>query len=468
MKSNIVHVERVIDKGVELYYILDATSRKHRYADWHYDKDRKKWVLIKHYLNTKGADKGAYIMSPGWLDFIIDYNKSKKIVISDGSELEDYLYSNFTDVNDWINSLSGEFRGTQAEDLMKLMRYRRGIMSIYTGYGKTTLISYITKYMVSHNKSVIIMAPNYSVLEEIKLRVESLLGISLKIGCNDLVHLVCCNGNIPKNLPYRVDAILSDEVEHCTTSSAELILQRVSSTGVVYGFSGTADKATAGAVDSLDSKSRIRNSKLISLYGPTRVYRKPKDKSLSIYSVTVPWDVRLSEREYVNYSDYRNALLSSKNYLEAISSYEVPDSKITLIAINSRSLVSKYSKALSAKGYDHAIITGSGVSKVVKGVKSSSSLKKVKSDAASMKYKYLLGTKSVFRGIDIPEINTVYAIDGVSASTILQIVGRAVRLDHANLVFFSYRNSKLLLKQNAKRLKLVKNYFNECKIEVHE
>ena len=71
-------------------------------------------------------------------------------------------------------------RDIQNEDILHILKYRLGLYSVYTGYGKTQVISTLTDYALSLGKKVLILAPSIKAMDELRKRIKTLFGYDIK------------------------------------------------------------------------------------------------------------------------------------------------------------------------------------------------------------------------------------------------------------------------------------------------
>ena len=73
-----------------------------------------------------------------------------------------------------------ELRDYQNQDILHCLKYKFGLFSCYTGYGKTTVIATLAKYYYNDlGKKVLLVTPQTKPRDELVKRIESSYGIKV-------------------------------------------------------------------------------------------------------------------------------------------------------------------------------------------------------------------------------------------------------------------------------------------------
>lgn len=121
-------------------YLLESTTKENKYIPW-----KRAWGTVttvnKIYDNTrvKPDSKGiwTFILGLGWAAYLINVFRASisqedyEGVLRDAIYSETYRTIPFTELRDYQN-----------EDVLHLLKYRTGLLSCYTSYGKLKNIHY--------------------------------------------------------------------------------------------------------------------------------------------------------------------------------------------------------------------------------------------------------------------------------------------------------------------------------------
>ena len=214
------------DNTIHCY--LEKTQSVWSYIPW-----KKSWgytdKLVRLYQHAKRGDSHIdkatglykYVINPGWAGYLLGV-LDNKISITDKEGILKYVIRS----DNYRTQPFSELRDYQNDDVLFLLRYRRGLFQVQTGYGKSQTISVLTHY--AHDilgKKVLLVCPGSKARDELAKRIMKLYGIS--VSCKDTEingHLDCIitsglkNSKKYKDPQFEVmlatyDWVLVDEVE---------------------------------------------------------------------------------------------------------------------------------------------------------------------------------------------------------------------------------------------------------------
>ena len=110
----------------------------------------------------------------GWAAYVINIF-SNHLLIDDKKAIESRIYSDAYRTIPFPG-----LRDIQNQDILHILKYRVGLYSVYTGYGKTQVISTLADYAVSLGKKVLILAPSIKAMDELRKRIKTLFGYDIK------------------------------------------------------------------------------------------------------------------------------------------------------------------------------------------------------------------------------------------------------------------------------------------------
>ena len=369
---------------------------------------------------------------------------------------------------------------SQIKCLETLTEKPHGIAILRTGAGKSEMISVLAKNALDKKLKVVVMAPSSGVLQELKDRFSNTFNIDVNYYFDNSKDIQFIN---PKGL-FRsskfwihdeywkdIDVIIFDEVESCMNEKFFNVLDNIPKIKFMYGFSGTANKATGGVLKFNPGKLHSENEiNLISYLGLTGWYEKPEDRIVNF--VRIGPSLKLGDLTKAERADAWNKvpvkIASNKNYHKIIETlFNEGHVKNLFIPFISRVAIAEFLKNTKRKV---GLITGSGFQLVlVPGSKpTKSTLEEIKEKAKSGEIDIILGSKSAFAGIDFPpnwDSSLANSI-GNMANASVQAAGRVSRAKEFYLYYFTCRgNVPVFNTQIRQTVKLMKEYYSESEIK---
>jgi hypothetical protein len=397
-------------------------------------------------------------------------------VLDDESKklLEKYITSDikyeFTDLRDY-----------QIEDVKQLLSFKRGVFSVYTGYGKTQIIAQLIYYVTKvRNESLLIITPNSKSLEEIKSRVKKLYGIeSDYFNYNSNYNAININGFLrsgayDKKDPYweSVKWVIADECEYCLTDKSYEMLDLCKNLEYAYAFSGTADKSSADRIVMRNGMTDVvkRNKLLIGIFGFSLVYKKPDDFNIDIIDIRTSMFNDLSEVRMTDdavYSEVVKQIFINDRFCRGFRRIVEKEKGGIYIPLERLEVIYYWlENVLTWSDGLIANICGEGIQLWSEGKRLELiDLDQLKELVHDHKVEVILGTRSSFRAIDLPELNKIILLASQMASSVLQQIGRVARgrkFQIFNLIPTCYVSC--YTNDLRKRNKLIENYYSNCNI----
>lgn len=456
----------------------NAIADRFRYQEderiYNYKTKKLEFARRDKYLYKMRTKRGAKF-DAGFAAFIYYHLSSE---LDDNSK--DLLMTRYISASKLNHKFEG-LRGTQEEDLNSLLRFKRGLFSVYTGYGKTQLIAVLVDYLLNNtDDKVLIITPNQKALDELKTRIGKVSGVSTKYFDPDSqLNIININGflrsgSYDKSIAYwkEVKWLIADECEYCLTDSAYEMMDLLTNVERSYGFSGTADKLRAKSIRMREGMTDVvtRNKSLIAKFGFSSVYRIPSGFNIEVCNVRTSMfrnsvDLRLDENTI--YSEIIVSIFTDGRFCEGLRKIAYAEKGGLYIPMRSLEVIDHWIKnVFTWEDVNVATITGAGYSiynsgKLVKNT----SLDELKEMVKSGYVEIITGTSSSYRAIDLPELNTIIPLTSQLASNVLQQVGRVARSKNFKIInltpdcYISCYTSDL-----RKRKTMISEYYNDSLI----
>lgn len=359
-----------------------------------------------------------------------------------------------------------DLRDYQLDSALDILSHSNGLVSLFTGFGKTFLISWICKYIP---RPILITEPTNTLIEELQSRMDS-MGID-----QTDIHLINPTGymarvNRDDSWLTGVKTVLSDEMMSVTQSIKDLFLL-MPNVERVYGFSATSDKHKNYRMDVLRNfRYHDDTCEILEYYGPTITYAQKK-KDIEI----IEDELHLGGSHWTleDYADWKytqatNKVFKSKelpNYL--VRCIERCDEPILMPFINRKHvdwllknpILSRFRLALWMAGSlelnTGKVFTDKDPWTLADGTKMSV-YDTVKYMIEFNKVNIIFCSSVGFKGVDT-KINNMILMVGSNAGNVIQMIGR-VRGDHPRI--FLPKNldqNELYNHSREKRLKWIKS-----------
>lgn len=446
-------------------------------------------VIEKLYENTrnyKNKNNYFFVLGQGWIPYLLAILKNK---------LSNEKYN-------WLSSLMLSpyyrtipfpgLRDYQNEDVLYMLKYRRGILQVTTGYGKTQCLAELMNYF--HNElgeNVLVITPGSKPRDEIIKRYNSLFGKKIPIGIDEPMSCIMTTGflnrkcmkdpsliKLEEEKLKKYTVVLGDEIEYtCGNKSGKWIYDHLVNAKVFYGVSGTASKKDAKMITFAKGITDVilDNKDLVSVYGSALVYRLPTNITvdrITIHTETLD-KLSFTKEDFSQDSNvYLNVLtkiwtnpevckliiriikkypkifigINDLNTVinEWIHNYFIPEKLRTLL--------------ICYDGYIYYDENGNS-----KGLTLEEAEKYVKNGLVDV----IPSTASGFRGLDFSSLQNVLLVVGNLASQVCQIAGRASRGTYMRILSIINKSGKGIpcyTKGLNKRDELISSYYKFCTI----
>ena len=383
-----------------------------------------------------------------------------------------------------------ELRDYQNEDVLVLLRYKFGLFSCPTSYGKTQVISVLANYFYSdEKKKVLLIAPGKKARDELVKRIYNLYGIevSTKLGVGRIQALIT-NGILNKkemkdpdksqewvNELQSFDVVLCDEVEYCINPGGMWIFDNCTGAEYRFGFSGTADKSSAEMITFQNglSKNVAENRDLVKYFGSSIVYRLPVKYDIDMITVkTIALDsLYFDEKEFEAGNVYTNILTRiwtddeiCKVVVNLVKTYP----KLFIPINNLQGVINEWIDKWFLKKFRILLISHEGyVYYDLNGNKSNLTLQEASDYIARGEVDVIPSTSSGYRALSFDSLENIFLIQGNIAGVVLQCIGRVARGTHMNIISLdSMFGSRIPVysKGQDERNEMIKSYYKYCNI----
>ncbi len=475
-------IELVTDEE-QIRFLLEVTSRKTEYIPW----QRKVGTVVRTYriYDGKKTNKGitTYLIGRGWAAYLLNTFISRISKEEYDTILREVIYSDsfrqfgFPGLRDYQN-----------EDVLHLLKYKYGLHSCFTGYGKTQVIATLTDYAYSMGESVLLVTPGKKAQDELVKRCKSAFGLDIPSKDGRLDCMITSGLKNRKDFKdpkgrakieehiSKFTWLLADEVEYTINDSGEFIYSCATGAKRMYGFSGTSDKDSAESItfDNGLSDVVLRNKDLIKFFGANLVYRAPVNKDINDIQIkTSALDLIRFDAE--DFSDDGNV------YIKVMSKiWTTPEICRLIVRIAKRypllfipinnlaNILTEWIDNWFIGTFRILLICGEGyIYYDIKGNRTKLTLSEACDYVKAGKVDIVPATSSGYRALDLPSLSNILLVEGLKAGVVLQSIGRIARSDHMNIITLqSLKGKKIPVysKSDEARKDLYKTYYRHCKI----
>lgn len=381
-------------------------------------------------------------------------------------------------------------RDYQNEDVLFLLKYRIGLFSTNTSYGKTQTISTLVDYARGLGKRVLLVTPGNKARDELIKRCKSVFGIEVSTNLGDDVCCLITSGfskrkefKDPKEranlgaLLSTYDWVMVDEVEYTINPSGEFIYDNCSKATNFYGFSGTSDKVGGQAItfrNGLDSVV-MRNRKLINYFGPTLIYRMPLNIDVETINVVTPSlnNIKFKAADMSNdgnlYQKVMNKIWTNdeicKDIIKIAKKYPrlfIPMNNLVDIIYN---WIENYFKGvfrvllICSKGYVYYDLEGNETI-----LDLNQACEYINNGLVDI----IPSTSSGYRALDLPGLQNIALFAGKVAGVVLQCVGRVARGTQMHIISLSplYPAKIPIYSKGAQeRKEMIEGFYKYCNVK---
>lgn len=270
--------------------MLEFRQKETKYIPW-----EKKWktleTITKLYEEKRPHPQNGiwtFTLGLGWASYIANVfcnfiTQEEYFGIIKAIMADSYPTTKFPGLRDYQN-----------DDILHLLKYKLGLFTVHTGYGKTQLIATLTNYAHMLGKKVLIVTPGSKARDEIVKRCKKVFNLDvpnsdLSLNClmttgmiNSKRYKDPVEASKFKTLLSQYDWVLADEVEYTINPGGDYIYDNLPGCERFYGFSGSADKVGGECISFAQGITDIviRNKDLVARFGPSLVHRMPTGLSI--------------------------------------------------------------------------------------------------------------------------------------------------------------------------------------------
>lgn len=469
---------------LKVKYLLETTREETSFIPW-----QKTWgtqkVLHKIYDNKRSSkpDKSGFFnftLGLGWLGYILN-SMREFLSKEDYDSLAVKLYS-----DSYRDIPFPELRDYQNEDVLFMLKYKRGLCSVYTSYGKTQVIATLANYARRIGKRVLLIAPGKKPLDELIKRCKSVFNLDVPnddLSFNAIITSGVMNSKKAKDetesaefskLLSSYDWVLVDEVEYCMNPGGFFILDRCTGAEVMYAFSGTADKK-AGRMITLSNgiydDSVLDNKDIIKYFGPSLIYRAPLEPATDHYYIGTDAfeDVKLPEDAFDDdqnvYMNVMSALWTNKSVINVIKKVIRKFPNVFIPINNLINVLNEWIDNHFLHVFRILLVCYEGyIYYDLQGNRTKLTLEEACDLVRNKQTDVILSTSSGYRALDFPGLESILLIEGTEGGVVLQSVGRVARGKHMNVIHLMPTGKKVPIysKQQVDRDSLIKGYYRFC------
>lgn len=451
----------------------------------------KAWYLKKqkgHIYNgrPKQISPGVYRyeLGLGFAAYVLNVFKSYISV-------EDYnTVMNAVMATNYRNIPFPELRDYQNDDVLHLLKYRLGLFSVYTGYGKSQIIATLANYAYTAlGKSVLLMAPSIKARDELVKRCKSVFNLDIPSDDGRINCVISAGVMISKKYKDPVSLmaeqakfaqyewVIADEVEYVVSPGGKFLLDMCTGVTNLYGFSGTSDKVGGQMINFANglSKCVTDNLDLVRYFGPSLVYRLPLHLNIDCISVKTESlnNLQFDESDFDEnsnvYQNVMNKIWSDPEVCKTIVKI-AKNYPMLFIPINSLAeVINNWIENWFIGEFRVLLISGEGyIYYDLTGKKTVLNLTDACDYIRNGLVDIIPSTSSGYRALDFPGLENILLIQGAIAGVVLQCIGRVARGTHLNIIDLIPKFSEripIYTKGSKERKKMIREYYKYCKIE---
>lgn len=328
-------------------------------------------------------------------------------------------------------------RDYQVNDVKEILIHDCGLVQLYTGYGKTYIMSWLCKYLP---KPILITEPTLALCDEIRSR----------IGEDNMSGIYIINPTAYWARKERDDlwlrdikSLLSDEMMSVTDSIKKLF-DNMPNLERIYGFSATPDKFRNARLQFIKNGRLLDETcSILQYYGRAIVYSKMK-KGITLYEDELhlgqcKWG--LDGYDHWKYKMAQDKVFKAPCLIEYIKSCRSRCSGPILFPFIDHKHIRWIFDAIELKGLRMAIWDASSI-ELNNGRKFTKTKPWIDKEGNKLEpyeiAKYMISNNQIdlifcssvgFKGVDFPELRNLILMVGANAGNILQIVGRVCRAE---------------------------------------
>ena len=337
-------------------------------------------------------------------------------------------------------------RDEQYEYMRKVSHYFSGLLTLPTGFGKNTMMVYMVQSSLKYQGNILLMAPTYSIIDEIISRFEQYeVPISKEYDVTNRVWAINPVGLVsskrlenPEIVQWLQDCtmLIMDECQEINNSQEVLLTKYLPNCIYRFGASASSDKFFGSNLTEFRSLSHLNleTFRILKYFGPAIVYKAPQRK-IRIVDTLIPFG---NYRNVWSYDKCINHLchhyLMSRYIAQCLDDNNKDGHSTVLFPFSNRAHVSHFLTDPTLSRFHIIIWTASGI-------QHNNNLPEEKG-AGLDRVKQLINegvdlvfcTSVGYKGIDISGFRSIIFMTSSSYGMITQILGRAFRYKGPGLV----------------------------------
>lgn len=442
--------------------LLDYVYETKKYIPWD-----KKWETkkISGHIFKRKATRGEHVyyeLGIGWSFYILTVFKDYIIKDDYDSVVQAIMQPSYRTLP------FPELRDYQNDDVLHLLKYKFGLFSCFTGYGKSQVIAVLSNDFLSQGKKILLVTPNNKARDELVKRLKRLYNVevSTKLGVGKIQAVITSGLLNRKEMKSEegqkkvieeletFDVLLSDEVEYTMNESGFFLYDNTVNAQYRYGFSGTADKGKADIITTANgicNPTVAENKHLISYFGTALIYRLPEQLILNRIIVKTnsinpgrlgvyEWDFEAMSNVYM---EIMNGIFTNKEVCETIMRI-VKAFPLTFIPINNLvSIINNWIENYFKGNFRVLLVSHEGYTYYdLEGNTEKLTLQEACDYILNNKVDVIPSTSSGFRALDFPNLKNILVFSGKVAGSFLQQIGGDYYSAHVSLnsVRVKYKN----------------------------
>ena len=469
------------DRSVTSFFEYSYIGAKYNVYVKKYTKAEMRGTIYE----SKSTKNGIVTLTVkiGWGVFVLNTFK-QYISLDDRNKILRSIYS-----DNYRSYPFNNLRDYQNEDLLHVLKYKYGLYSVYTSYGKTQVIATLVNYAYNEmGKNTLILVPNSKCKDEIVKRCKDVFNIEIP-SKDKLLNIINTSG-VSASKRFKDDAllietqkeldevkwILCDEVEYVVSPGGRKVLEMCRNSEVRYGFSGTADKISGNMISFANGITDVvkNNKSIIDYFGQSLVFRSPMHLNIDLVSIRTSCfkDLAFDEDDFSEdknvYMSILNKIWMDDNVCKMITKLPSQYEKLFIPVNNLNSIISNWIDNYWKGVWKILLISGAGytyydLSGESRGVSLDEACELIKNDEVDI----IPGTSASYRALDLPGLTNILLIQGVVAGVVLQSVGRVARGKNVNIIDLvpkPWRSIPIYNKGVKHRSNMIKECYKYCNI----
>ncbi len=384
-----------------------------------------------------------------------------------------------------------ELRPYQNEDILHLLKFKTGLMQVYTGYGKSQCICLLANFAYRElGKKVLLITPGKKAKEELVKRAKTVFDLDIPKTQEGNIDCIITSGflnrkevkqggagldNI-KNMFCNYDWVLIDEAEYCVNGeSGKFILENLIGAERFYGFSGTADKYEGKMISFADglTDTVAQNKEIIKYFGPSLVYRLPLHLEIDDIQVSTNAlnNLNFTDADFADdsnvYMTVMNKIWTDQEICDVIVKIAKRFPKLFIPINNLNYIITDWIDNHFKGVFRVLLISGEGfIYYDLDGNKTKLDLQQACDYISQGLVDIIPGTSSSYRALDFPNLENILLIQGKVAGVVLQAIGRVARSKHMNIISLKPKvptRIPVYSKGMKERDEMIREYYKYCK-----